>query len=150
LRTLLLITAVVAVLLWLVSKPLFVGLGCGHVNVPLDFMVIDADSKQPIAGASILLQDADHRGSPPEPPYTMLITTGPDGHATFVLRHAMVDSGWNAITGRRLYRRVGYPLWEMQVSASGYQDFRVSYEEFWTSFLKDRRFHEDAVPPPIV
>ena len=156
LRTLLLLIAVVAVLLglipnWGASKR---ALEVGHTNVPLDFVIIDAGSEQPIAGASILLQDPDYLDLPPQVPQTLAATSGLDGHYRVTLMGLMFSAESSVTEDGKFLKSLGrwvrYPNWELHVSADGYQKLRVSYQDFREKYMGDRRYHEDSIPPPIV
>jgi hypothetical protein len=152
----LLLIAVVAVLLGLILSwgPRKIALEVGHVDIPLDFVIIDAGSGQAIAGASILLQDPDYNGLPPQSPYTLAANSGSDGHYRVLLKELMYSASCSITEDGRflkcLSRGVRYPNWELHVSADGYKKLSVSWQDFRMRYIGDRRYHEDQVPPPIV
>ncbi len=92
-RDLLIPTAILTVIRWFLLRPgdETHGQWVGHADVRLDFVLIDADSERPIAGASILLRDADFLGDPPDmqhEPHCVQATSDPEGHARIdVLLH---------------------------------------------------------------
>jgi len=125
-------------------RPRSISLGVGSKNVTIDFVVTNADSGQPIEGASIHLWTPDFLESTGLP-YTVDLTTGSDGKAKFsveLMTYVHHDLG----TGECIFYRVVYPHWEITCVADGYsaQD---------ASFVKVQRenplFHQVAQPPPI-
>lgn len=154
LKTLLVLASVLATLWVLFLRPSTVSLGVGHVDVPFEFIILDAASGQPIAGASLRLQDLDSINELPEEPYSIVRSSGPDGHSRIKLKGLMFTSS-DSVTEdgrflRPLSRSVQYPWWECHVTAEGYQDLKVSYQDFRSKYTGDLRFHEDSIPPPIV
>jgi hypothetical protein len=154
LKDLLVPAAVLATLSLLFLPDRKVSLGVGHVDVPLDFVFLDAASGQAVAGASLRLQDLDSGNDPPQEPYAIVRSSGPDGHARVKLEGLMFYSS-DRVTQegrllRHLSRTVSYPAWECNVTAEGYQDLKVSYEDFRAKYTGDRRFHGESMPPAIV
>jgi len=117
----------------------------GHADVTLDFVLIDADSERPIDGAAILLRDADFLSDPPEvqrAPYRLQVKSGLDGHARIIVSlqvYGADDDSW-----------IKYPDWQLDASADGYKALTVTCDEFRGSYIADRHYHSELVPPPIV
>jgi hypothetical protein len=153
-KDLLVLGSVLSIFLLLFLPDGKVSFGVGHVDVPLDFVFLDAATGRPVAGASLRLRDLDWINEPPREPESIVRSSGPDGHARIKLKGMMVTS-CDRVTqdGRfssQLSRSVRYPAWECRVTAEGYQDLEVSYEEFRSRVTGDRRLHEDSIPPSIV
>jgi hypothetical protein len=146
LRTLMIAVAVVAVLLCLppVWDSSYVSLGIGSVNVPLLFVVCDGESRQPIEGATIRLQDPDCIDTPIAP-YVLGLKTAAGGRADLPLNLTFT----NAVSpsGRLLSFHVRYPNWEMRVSAPGYREFQADFAMYQKG---NPRYHSNLPPPPIV
>lgn len=111
-------------------------LGAGPpTTVRLPFLVLDAATGGPIAGASIRIAEDRCSGA-------SVGDTDRDGRATAALTvRSVLDSS--------LFRRtrtLDYDAWQLLVSADG-------YDSPWTSLptlTSDRRYHDvDAVPPTI-
>jgi hypothetical protein len=147
-RRMMIAVAAVAFLLWLVLRwdaDTGVSLGIGHASIPIVFVVQESGSDRPVEGATIHLQDPDYEDTP-NPPYVLDLKTGPDGQAT-VLSDWTFHASEGIPSGKLRFYRVRYPPWEMRFSAEGYQGVAASFRDYES---KDRRFHEDAPPPPIV
>lgn len=153
-KDLLVLAAVLGILSLLFLPDRKVSLGVGHVDVTLDFVFLDAASGQPVAGASLRLQDLDSVNDPPQEPYSIVRSSGPDGHVRITLKGLMFTTSDRVTEDghflRHLSRQVRYPAWECSATGEGYQDLKVSYEDFRSKYMGDRRFHEDVVPPAIV
>ena len=156
LRFALLLILVIAVALALISNcgKEKTAVEVGHVDIPLEFVVIDDTSEKPIAGASIRLQDPDYSGLPPESPHTLEALSGLDGRYRVNLMGLMYSARSSVSEDgrflRRLSRWVRYPNWELSVSVDGYQEFSLSYQEFQKKYTGNCQYHENTVPPPIV
>jgi len=127
-RRMMTVVAVVSLLLLAQPDALWVG----HATIPLDFLILDAPTGQPIGGASISLDEGS-------PSYTA--TTSPDGRATVVIR--ATTAGRSSLLRRT--RSVNYG-WALRVSAGG----REGVTRDLNGYTRDRRYHADAAPPPIV
>jgi hypothetical protein len=140
--------AAVALLLWLIvqwGRVYQTSHGVGHVDIPLDFFVTDADSGQPLQGASIRLHNFDNQSNP-IPPYWFELETGLDGHAATVVNLTFYEG--RAIPSHELlFYRVAYPHWEMKIEADGYREFEASFANYEEG---NSRFHEHSPPPPIL
>lgn len=154
LKDLLVLAGVLAILALLALPPRKVALGVGHVDVSLDFVFVDAETGRPVPGASLRLQDLDDIQGTTAEPEVIVRTSGPDGHARIVLKGLTFTTS-DRVAGdgrfvRHLTRDVRYPAWECRVTAEGYQDLTVSPANLRSTYLGDRRFHEDRIPPAIV
>jgi hypothetical protein len=152
--TLLVLSSVFAALTVLLHRPSTLLLAVGNGDVSFDIVILDAASGQPIAGASVRLQDPDSINEPLKEPYSIVRSSGPDGCARIKLKGLMVTSRDRVTEDGRflthLSRSVRYPSWECHVNAEGYQDLKVSYQDFRSRYTGGRRFHEESAPPPIV
>ncbi len=105
----------------------------GHASVPLEFLILDAPTGRPIAGASVWLGEV-------QPEYAA--STGPDGRAKFVvLAHT---AGRSSQLGSST-RSVDYE-WALSVSVEGYEDVYEALKDH----TRGPRYHSGEVPPPIV
>jgi hypothetical protein len=118
----------------------------GYVKARLEFQVRDLDSGRPIDGTTIRLADSDTASFPSEEPNVFELRTGPDGAAIKVVELRYYESR-GIPSNRLLGYRVNYPPWEVCVEARGYQDFEAPFRNYE---VKDRRFHENGPPPPVV
>lgn len=105
----------------------------GGASIPIDFLVLDASTGQPIGGASVRLAEGN-------PEYQA--TTDPTGKARIVIQ--ATTAGRSSL--RRRTRSVNYGRWWLVVSAIGY----MPLEDDLGRYTRDRRYHYDASPPPIV
>ncbi len=135
-------------------SPRGTALAVGRVDVLLDFVFVDDESGQPIAGASLELQDPDYLEGPPKEPYSITRMSGPDGHARIHLPELKVTSvarrtadGQHWVTESR---SLHYPNWECRVSAKGYRNTTISYDDWQSRYTANPRFNQTLVPPPIV
>jgi hypothetical protein len=118
--------------------------GVGHTSVPLVFVVSDIESGRPIDGATIKLSDHDYQSNQ-VPPYVLQLKTGKDGQASTQVDLMFYESRGIPSGQLRLFR-VAYPHWEIRVAADGYEDAIAPFADYEQ---RDRRFHENAPPPPI-
>jgi hypothetical protein len=145
-RSLMLLIAGVGFLLALpgLLEKFIVAYGIGDTVVALEFVALDAVSGKPVPGARLQLTDPECPN--PRPPLMTAATTDADGRST-ITNSFEVTSSWSGLTGRRFWRGVRYPLWEMRIEAAGYKPFEAQFHSY---VAKDRRYHEDRVPPPIM
>jgi hypothetical protein len=101
----------------------------GYMSVPLEFLILDASTGQPIEGASVRLIEGD-------PAYET--TTGSDGRSKIVIRAPAV--------GRSRSTRVAIYPWTLTVTANRY----AGVTDKLGSVMRALRYHRDAVPHPIV
>ena len=104
----------------------------GFASVPLEFVVVDAASGKPIDGAAITLTEG-------KPEYSAV--TGVDGRAKVVV-HATISgrSSWRQET-----RSVNY-AWGLSVTCDRYEPVYEALQ----NVTRDKRYHSDKSPPPIV
>jgi hypothetical protein len=150
-----------AVVLWVIIGLLFptgtIALGVGHTNVQISFVVVDADTGQPVGGAAIHLRDPDLADIPAipvrdpdltrcpgRPPVNIDLDTAADGSASVWLGLQFVDS-WETGSGRLLSFHVRYPQWNMRVGCEGYQEFTAPFAAYER---ENPRFHDGYAPPP--
>jgi hypothetical protein len=104
----------------------------GKATIPLDFLILDASTGKPIAGASIsLLRGRSEYAA----------TSGPDGRATIVITATI--GGRSSIFRRT--RSVNYS-WEIAINADEYEPVHDALQ----TFTRDRRYHSEPAPPTIV
>jgi hypothetical protein len=138
LRSLLALPVAVGLLLW-IPRSCTTAIGDGApVNVPLNFVVVDETTGQPIEGASVTFPDCNGSG------ITLAATTSPDGRARILL-DTVFSEGYNTILMHRVYRHISYRQ-DVEVSATGYRPSKIRLEDL----TDDPRFHYDPVPPPIL
>jgi len=119
------------IFVWILLQP--IALWVGHASIPLEFVIVDALTGEPLRGASIQLV-----GSRLE--YELAI--GADGRAKVTIE-AMTGGrhSWYENT-----RDVNYGAWELLVTREGY----VTVHEDFREFTREPRYHSDPTPPPIV
>jgi hypothetical protein len=107
----------------------------GYTSVLLEFVVVDAETNEPVSGSLVQLKD----GSPEyHAPFT-----GKDGRTKFIIEAAC--GGRSSIF--RQTRSVNYGAWEASVEANGYKTFKDAF----FNLTRDQRYHDkNAIPPPIV
>jgi hypothetical protein len=105
------------------------------VNIPLRFIVIDADTGRPVSDAKVKLREFN-RVNYAAP------TTGPDGQITITVQFKCCSSS----TLFRTARRVIDAFWEVDVEAAGYETLNTAL----TEFTGENRFHDDAATPPLI
>ncbi len=125
--------AVIAVLALVLPTLLTEAIWSGHSSIPLEFLILDSATGQPIDGASIRLVEG-------HPEYQA--TTGPDGRAKVIL-HAAVGGRSSLL---RHTRAVNYGWWALLVDCKGYREVTESLREV----TRDARYHAVPSPPPIV
>jgi hypothetical protein len=104
----------------------------GHTSVPLEFLILDSSTGQPIERATIRLVET-------KPEYQA--TTGRDGRAKIVLQAP--TAGRSSLL--RSTRTVNY-AWMLLVTADRHQEVREDLGEL----TRSPRYHSDSAPPPIV
>jgi hypothetical protein len=137
LKSLLALPVAVGLLLW-TPRSCTTAIGDGALNVPLNFVVVDEATGQPIGGASVTFPDCHGSG------ITLAARTSPDGRAR-ILFDTVFSEGYNTILMHRVYRRISYRQ-DVEVSATGYRVSKILLEER----TEDPRFHHDSVPPTIL
>ena len=128
-RRLMAVIAVVAFGTWMLIVNTGEALWVGQASIPLEFLILDASTGKPIAGAYINL---------PDPRVNYATTSGPDGRATLVISATIAGRGSRT-------RSVNY-RWEALVTADEYGIVRAALRDF----TLDPRYHSDPAPPPIV
>lgn len=111
----------------------------GHSEIPLDFLILDSSTEEPIGDASIRLLLEDMPDSEANP--RCEAKTGPDGWARIV--HEFMTSGRSSMF--RHTRTVNYSLM-LNVRASGHRELKVELRDL----TRDPGYHSEPVPPPIV
>jgi hypothetical protein len=104
----------------------------GFASIPLEFLILDASTGQPIEGATIRLTEST-------PEYQAV--TGPDGRARLTIE--AVIAGRSSLA--RDTRTVNYH-WMLLVTAGRHRELREDLGEL----TRSPRYHSDPVPPPIV
>ncbi len=104
----------------------------GHASIPLEFVILDAVTGQPLEGASIRLVES-------RPEYEA--TTGAEGRAKIII-NAMIGGRSSLVRNTRV---VNY-AWELVVAADHYRGVNESLREV----TRGPRYHSDPAPPPIV
>jgi hypothetical protein len=115
-------------LIYLCSEAAWVG----HASIPLEFVILDAQTGKPLDGASVRLLEV-------RPEYEA--ATGADGRARIVV-DAMV--GGRSSLGRKT-RRVNY-AWAVSVTCRDHE----GYYQALSKVTQGPPYHSDPVPPPIV
>lgn len=107
----------------------------GHTTVPLELIVVDAETSEPVSGSLVQLKEGSPEYAAP--------VTGKDGRTRFIIE--TMCGGRSSIL--RETRSVNYGFWEARVEANGYKTF----SDALNNLTRDRRYHdENSVPPPIV
>ncbi len=131
-RRLMAAVGVVAVVTFVLIALLPEAAWVGHASVPLEFLILDSSTGQPIERATLRLVEGN-------PEYEA--TTGPDGRAKVVLQ---VTTAGRA-SPLRSTRAVNY-AWMLLVTADRHQGVR----EDLRGVTRGPRYHSDSAPPPIV
>jgi len=107
----------------------------GHTTVPLELIVVDAETNEPVSGSLVQLKEWSPEYAAP--------VTGQDGRTKFIIETTC--GGRSSIL--RETRSVNYGFWETRVEADGYKTFRDAL----SNLTRDRRYHDkNAGPPPIL
>ena len=122
------LSVVTAVLIRLSPEAAWVG----FASIPLEFVILDAPTGQPLEGASVRLIEST-------PEYDAI--TAADGRAKFVI-HAMITGRSSLV---RDTRSVKY-AWTLSVTCDGHQGINQNLREI----TQGPRYHSDPAPPPIV
>ena len=123
----------------LLFLPMFVlsmadALWVGSATIPLEFIVVDANTNMPVSGSLVQLKEG--------PPEYVAPVTGQDGRTRLVIK--AMCAGRSSIFRRT--RSVNYEFWEARVEADGYETFR----DVLSNLTRDPRYHDqNAVLPPI-
>ena len=104
----------------------------GHASIPLEFVILDALTGQPLEGASIRLVEST-------PEYEA--TTGAEGRSKIII-NAMIGGRSSLVRNTRV---VNY-AWALVVTADHYRGVN---EPLW-EVARGPRYHSDPAPPPIV
>jgi hypothetical protein len=130
----LLVMPISAALLLIVLNLFTIGLWVGYADVPLEFIILDVETNEPVEGAVLRMTG--------ELPY-MPPATGADGRTAIVI-HAMCGGECSLL---KRTRSVNYSPWDLTIDAEGFEHAR----EELNRYTRDRKFHDyAAVPPPIV
>jgi hypothetical protein len=126
------VVALIAIGIFVLMVLTPVALWTGRATIPLEFLILDASTEKPIAGASIRLTEGM---------VDYVAASGPDGRATIVV---------DARTGGRSSifvntRYVNY-AWAVVITA----DQHEPVNEDLKNFTRDPHYHSDPAPPPIV
>jgi hypothetical protein len=133
-----------SLIIGLASPPVTVGLGVGHTKVRISFVVLDADTGEPVEGASIQLRDADYADDPDLQPYNLDFETGTDGSASVLLNLQFTSSTDSA--HRLLSFHVRYPYWDMRIRREGYEEVTTPFAAYET---RNPRFHDGTSRRPL-
>ena len=107
----------------------------GQTTVPLEIVVVDAETNEPVSGTLVQLKEGSPEYAAP--------VTGQDGRTKLIIE--TLCGGRSSMF--RQTRSVNYGFWEMRVEADGYNTFT----EALSNLTRDPRYHEkNAVPPPIL
>jgi hypothetical protein len=105
----------------------------GFARIPLEFVILDARTGEPLVGASTRLVGR---------PLEYEVITGAEGRAKIVIEATVTGrSSWFENT-----RHVKYGAWELLVTRDGYASVREDFQEV----TRELRYHSDPAPPPIV
>lgn len=104
----------------------------GYASIPLEFVILDAPTGQPLEGALVRLAEYT-------PEYNAVTTA--DGRAKFDI-HAMITGRSSLIQGTRT---VNY-AWTLSVACDGHQGISQDLREV----TREPGYHSGPAPPPIV
>jgi hypothetical protein len=102
--------------------------------VPIEFLVIDAETGAPVPHSKLTLSG---RGS-----QNHSLKTGPDGRALLTFQTGCEERTY--LLWGNLYT-VHYSNWKLGIEAQGYESIQAKLD----SYRRDTRYPGDAVPPPI-
>lgn len=112
----------------------------GWTDLDVEFIVKDADTDQPIAGAVIAV-DSEGGLYHDRFPQSFRLTTGPDGSASYRCRGMMCGGRVSGLSLTRSYA-CHIPDWLVRVHAPGYEPT----EQVWLEKLQHPRFVERLGP----
>src|SRR5262245_40658834 len=115
-------------------------LGVGHADLPLDFLILDSSTGQPLKGAVLRFVPPDVPSDETEPIVCEAIT-GADGRARLV--HTFLTSGYSSALKNT--RAVNYNM-VLVIKAADHEEHRA---DLW-DITREPGFHSNSVPPLTV